>query len=201
MKTLTIKALSLFLFFSTLCIAQDTITDRSTKKSFPRSVSFEYLGKNYDLEATGVATRKKFFAKVYSVAHYMEKSDEEQRGNVFDDILNSDKAKQLTSIWVRDVGLNKVKSGYRESFQKSIGRGQIKEFDNEIDQFLSFFTSNVDTNDEHIFRWMPDGSIEVEINGEKKGEIKNERFARGLWGIWFGRSSVVNRNDLVSQIR
>lgn len=157
----------------------------------------QYNGEDQTLEATGVSTRKKFFVKVYSVVHYMQ--DPQGKGRAaFKQILDSDKTKELSFIWVRDVSSKKFKDGYKESFTKAMGRGKNQA---EVNKFLGFFKNPVRNGDKQVLIWFPDGTIEVLINGSSAGTIKNEAFAKGLWSIWFGKSSVVNKNDLVSRMR
>lgn len=179
-----------------LCTAQETIQDSATGKSFPKKVSFDYQGKNYTLYATGVATRTKLIVKVYSVASYMEPIGR-QEGDVFEKILNNKGPKQLSIIWARNVDKGRVLEGYRESFGKAAGKDVMKQ---QLDQFLSFF-GDVRANDEHVLRWLPDGTLEVYINKEKKGSIKDEKFARSIWTIWFGKNSVVKRDSLISLMK
>lgn len=190
----------MLVFLFGTCSAQQ-LTDKATGKSFPAQVSFQYNGKQFKLDDTGVATRKKLFIKVYSIASYIENPNSLAKGDVFANILNSKNAKQLTSIWVRNVDQKRVHEGYRESLEKALGAEASKQLKTEVDRFLGFF-GDVRENDSHTLRWMPDGTVTVEINGHEKGKIeKNERFARGLWSIWFGAESVVNRNDLVLQLK
>ena len=188
--------ISAFIFTNS---ANAAITDKSTGQSFPDTETIKFEGNDHSLEATGVATRKKFFAKIYSVAHYME-DPQGGRGNaVFDEILNSDKPKQLFLKWVRSVSGKKVMDGYKESFDKAAGRGgNIR---SDVDKYVGFFSRGVSDGDTHVMNWLPDGTIEVYINGNQVGTIKNKEFAKALWSIWFGRKSVVNRNDLISRIR
>src|SRR5690606_27252089 len=141
------------------CSAQETVSDRATGKSFPKTISFQVEGKEHILEATGVATRKKFFVKVYSIASYIEKPVEGS-GDKFAQILDSKKAKQLTSIWVRNVEQKKVRDGYSESFNSAVPSGQLSALKPDLDKFLSFF-GDVKANDKHALRWLPDGTLEV----------------------------------------
>ena len=55
--------------------------------------------------------------------------------------------------------------------------------------------------DETVLRWIPGGVVEVWQNGTQKGMVKNSELAKGLWSIWFGENSIVNRNNLVSLIK
>lgn len=176
--------------------AQDNIVDNSTHETFPKEVSFESNGKQYQLQATGVATRKKLIVKVYSIASYLQKGA--GGGDILQAILSDDNAKQLTMKWVRDVGVDKVQEAYKESFHKVFSGQEYAALAGDINQFLQFFNENAHAGDEYILRWLPGGYVEVLINGKKVGSLTNKEFAKGLWNIWFGPKSVVNRNDLVS---
>ena len=194
------SSLALFCLITAQCAAEDTIKDPATGKTFPATVSFQVDGKDTSLQATGISVRKKFFVKVYSVAHYMENPASVKEGNIYENILNSNQPKELLSIWVRNADQKKVVDGYRESFGKVLSSDDLAKLKPEIDNYLSFF-GDVKTNDKHVLRWMPDGTITVEINDTLKGEIKNPAFAKALWSIWFGQKSVVSRDQLVARIK
>lgn len=194
-KLVTYTLLAVFCTFSIPNTA-NAITDKATGQSFPDSVSVSVDGKDTSLDVTGVSTRKKFFAKIYSVAHYMQ--DPEGRGNALvEEIMNSDKPKQLYLKWVRSIGGKKVQDGYKESFKANSGRGS--NIQSDINKYVGYFSRGVKEGDTHQMNWLPDGTIEVFINGNQVGTIKNEEFAKALWSLWFGRKSVVNRNQLVSR--
>lgn len=184
-----------------LSAEEDTIVDKTTGKVFPANVSFTSEGNNYNLDATGVSTRTKFFVKVYSVAHYLQKSTDVNSKNIFNQIFSDDKAKQLTLIWVRDVDSRTIKDGYMDTFKKVFSQEQQKELNGQIEQFLGFFNENAKINDRQVIRWIPGGIIEVDINGVKKGQVKSVDFAKAVWGIWLGAKSVVPRNQLVSKVK
>jgi len=185
--------LTLFTLTCGFCSAQD-MTDSSTGKSFPAKVSFDFEGEQYNLSGTGVSTRKKFFVKVYSVASYIEDPDSVKGGDVFDNILNSKGAKQLSFQWVRNVPQNKVRQGYRDALGKHTSNAA------HIVEFTDFF-GDVKSGDKHTIRWLPGGTITVSINGEEKGKMQNEEFAKAVWSVWFGSGSVVKRDRLVSLLK
>lgn len=191
-------------FFSTLSFqlqAQNEISDKSTGVLFPSQVTFDYNGKQYVLDATGVSTRKKFFINVYSVAHYLQKGNGSSETDKINQIMQDGKAKQLTIKWVHNVEADKIQSGYHESFQNALAGSNDAQLQNQIDQYIAFFNQDAKKGDEHILRWIPGGIIEVIINGNKAGTITNKDFARLLWSIWFGQKSVVNRDNLVSLMK
>lgn len=195
---------ALFLFFCVLSIslyADAEVRDPSTGETFPSEVTFEHAGKEYHLQATGVSTRKKFFVKVYSVAHYLEQGGDNAKGDKFQQILQDDKAKQLTLKWLRNVNKGKVQEGYQESFKNTLSGTQYLQLQKEITTYTNFFNQDVQKGEEQILRWLPGGEIEVIINGNKAGSITNQEFAKALWNIWFGSKSVVDRNNLVSLMK
>ena len=178
----------------------EPIAAPSTNLSFPREVAYEYKGEPHTLRATGTATRSKFFVNVYSVAHYMRHPIEGKKNIVFDEILRDNQVKQLTLKWVRDVDFKRIREGFDGSLDKVLKQQPVN-IEEEKEQFLSYFNQPIQSGDEHIFRWLPGGVIEVEINGKLKGKIKSPEFARTMWSIWFGPKSVVSRNRLVSLLR
>ncbi len=198
MKSLLISCF--VLFFSLNAFAAQEVTDSSTGVSFPAEISFDYQGKNYQLDATGVATRKKLIVKVYSVAHYLQKQAA-QNGDKLQQILNDANAKQLTIKWVRDVPLDKALEGYVESFKASNSDQVYEQLQVPFKAYIAFFKQEIKKGDEHVIRWIPGGVIEVQINGKPIGSITNPDFAKALWNIWFGNKSVVNRDNLMSLMK
>lgn len=198
MKTYVLCALALTAtLFAGSSHAANDITDKATGISFPEHVTFISNEKEYQLQATGVATRKKMVIKVYSVAHYLQdgvKAGEDKIGT----ILNDDYAKQLTLKWAREVPADKIQETFKESLKNSIAPSSSGSIQEDINKFISFFGQDAKKGEELILRWIPGGTIEVVINGEEAGTISNVEFAKGLWNIWFGPHSVVNSNNLIS---
>jgi hypothetical protein len=181
--------------------AQDNVTDRATGISFPREVSFESKGKNYQLQATGVATRKKLIIKVYSIASYLQK-DAQGGPSVLDQILSDENAKQLSMKYVRNVNVNQIQDAFRDSFKKVFqGQEGNPQLQGTIETFLRLFNQGVSSGDEYVFRWLPGGVVDVLINGNRVGGVTNAAFAKGLWEIWLGSNSIVRRDDLLSLTR
>lgn len=175
-----------------------TVQDESTGITFPSEVSFQAGGKDYRLKATGVATREKFFVKVYSVAHYMQNPAEIAGNDKFQAIVNSDQAKQLTMKWNRAVPADKIQEGFHDSFAKELSDADQAKLKPQIDAFVAFFSSEAKKGEEYNIRSLPGGTIEVLIGGKSVGKITNADFAKAVWGIWFGENKVVKRDRLVS---
>ena len=176
------------------------VVDNSTKESFPQTVSFDSDGVHYELDATGVATRKKFLFKVYSVASYLQRGAIKAGSDPVQTILSDDFAKQLSMKWVRSVSSKQVQESYQESFRKVLSDSEFANLKDALDEFLGFFNQSFNKGDEFILRWLPGGNIEVFVSGKKMGSVTNKNFAVSLWKIWFGDRSVVDRNNLISLI-
>ncbi len=176
------------------------IKDDSTGEVFPSTVTIDKGGQKFTLNATGVATRKKFFVKVYTVAHYIEGSLN-PNADIFQQILQDGKAKQLTIKWVHDAPVDKVKTGFQESFQNALSADQLNQLQPDINKYIALYTQDVKSGDQHVLQWLPGGNVAVLINGKQVGTFSNKDFAVALWSLWFGPKSFVNKDKLVSLVK
>ncbi len=193
--------LAVWLMASSLSAVDKAIEDPDTRVEFPGKVSIQQDGKSVPLTPTGVATRTKFIIKIYSMAHYMDQPPKGDANKIFQEILTDNRAKEMQIQWTYAVDLARFSDGFRESFHKVLNDEQYKTLQPSIDQFIGFFKHNINLKDKHVINWLPGGTIEVEVNGEKQGTIANNKdFAVALWSIWFGPHSVVNRNRLIEFI-
>jgi hypothetical protein len=170
-------------------------------KNFPAQISFESNGKTYKLDKTGETTRKKYMIKVYDVASYLENGTVTNKANAFDEILQDNKAKQLTLYWLHDVDVAKMHEGYEESFRKVLPGDQYNQFKQEREKYMSFFDHETKVGDVEVIRWIPGGTIEVLFNGKSAGTVTNPQFAKALYSMWFGPTTSVKREDLISLIK
>lgn len=177
-----------------------TVQDSSSKIKFPQQMTTQHDGTSYTLQLTGTATRSKFFVNVYAVAHYMQDPSKGKKDAVFDEILDAKKAKALVFEWVHDASQQKVKDGLIESFRKTLSEKEYATFTPQIDQFIGYYAANMKPGDKQALRWFPDGTLEVEYNGQVKGTIKDPAFAKAVWNVWIGPKSVVSRSKLVDQL-
>jgi hypothetical protein len=200
MKRIWIVSL-LLLAGLTAALAQETITEPSTEKSFPATVTFKADGKDYSLKATGVAVRKKVIIKVYGMIHYMQDPPGAgSRDAIFRAVLTDGKAKQITMNFSRDVTPEQITGAYRDGFAENATKEELKSIQASLDKFLGYFTQPVKENDVFTLRWIPGGTIVPVIYGKDQEPISNPLFAKVLWSIWFGEDSIVDREDLVARI-
>lgn len=187
-------------FVVSSAFAED-LTDKATGATFPTTVTFDESGKNYKLQATGVATRKKLIISVYSIASYLEEGVTLNAADKFQGILEPKGAKQLTMKWARNVPSDKIRDAYQDSFKTVLSEQDATALKDQVSKFVALFSADAQKGDEYILRWVPPAQVDVLINGKQAASFTNEGFARGLWSIWFGSKSVVNRDQLVSLIK
>ncbi|MGK5594784.1 MAG: chalcone isomerase family protein [Parachlamydiaceae bacterium] len=194
------KQILKYLFFICLSchplIAEEKVTSCTTGVSFPKEIAFTSHETVYHMQLTGIATRTKFFIKIYSIASYLEK-DAFSKGPLLEEIMNDHWGKQLSIQWIHDAGSQRVKHGYLEAFQNALPRETLQKLQPEIQLFLSFFKKDMRVGDILIFRWLPGGHFEFLINEEVSGTIDNIEFVKALWSLWFESKNIVNRDNLL----
>jgi hypothetical protein len=114
--------------------------------------------------------------------------------------MSDGKAKQITMEFARDVDAAKIKEAYQDGFKEHATKDELKNIDPLINRFIAYFSKDVKENDTYILRWFPGGTIVAVIQGEEEPAITDVTFARTLWSIWFGESSIVDRDDLVARM-
>jgi hypothetical protein len=179
--------------------AQETVKESSTGKVFPAGVTISQDGKSYSLVLTGTAVRKKLIIKVYAIAHYMQDPPAGSAKDVCAGVLTDGKAKQITMQFVREVGVDKIRTAYRDGFQDNAGKDEYAAITPLVEQFVGYFGGDVKEGDTFILRWLPGGVVQAQVQGEEKPAISSPLFARVLWSIWLGEDAIVDREDLVSR--
>lgn len=99
-------------------------------------------------------------------------------------IVESDQVKRLNLAFVRDVGRDDITDAWSEGFRKNAG-DQVPALRERIDRLNSFMT-DMDRGDTLTFTYLPDTGTVVHVNGQRKGVIEGDDFARALFSIWLG---------------
>ncbi|UCG51032.1 MAG: chalcone isomerase family protein [Candidatus Latescibacterota bacterium] len=184
--------------FPSTAAAQEFVEESSTKKQFPKSVSFQHGGKEYSLSVTGVAVRKKLIFKVYGIAHYMDQAEFEDKNAALEAALADGHAKQITMDFARGVSVDKIQNAFRDGFKKHASDEEMDVITTFADQFVGYFDKGVEKNDQYVLRWLPDGIVLTTVQDEEKEPIANVTFAKVLWRIWLDKGSIVDRKKLVA---
>jgi hypothetical protein len=185
---------------TTLTMAQESVIEPSTEKTFPATVTVSSGEKQHTLSITGVTVRKKMFFKVYGMAHYIEDPPTGSTKEVLKAMTVEGKAKQITMDFAREVTVEQIRGAYSDGFKENASATDLASLKPSLDTFLGYFDAPVKENDTFILRWFPGGKVVPVISGKEKPAIVNQKFAEVLWTIWFGEDSIVDREDLVARI-
>lgn len=198
---------SIVLSISLISVAHANDSQFKTKdeKQFPHNIVVEHNNKQLDLFMTGLTIRRKYFLKIYSMAHYIEQQPDGLDSDISDDIiykniLQNNGAKQISMVFLRSLTAQQIQKSLRSGIELNTNKQEYLQILPQIEEFMHAIDEDVKKNDEFIIRWFPDGSVISIFQDKKISAIKNDRFARTLWLIWFGDHSVVDRKSLIKEL-
>lgn len=185
--------------------ANDSQFETKYEKQFPHNIVVEHNNKQLDLFMTGLTIRRKYFLKIYSMAHYIEQQPNGSGLGISDDIiykniLQNNGAKQISMVFLRSLTAKQIQKSLRSGIELNTNKQEYLQILPQIEEFMHAIDEDVKKNDEFIIRWFPDGSVISIFQDKKISAIKNDRFARTLWLIWFGDHSVVDRKSLIKEL-
>ncbi|MCH9047449.1 MAG: chalcone isomerase family protein, partial [Proteobacteria bacterium] len=103
-------------------------------------------------------------------------------------------------IFLRSLTAEQIQKSLRSGIKLNTSKEEYLQILPQVEEFMHAIYEDVERNDEFIIRWFPDGTVVSIFQGEEISSIKNDRFARTLWSIWFGRYSVVDRKSLIKEL-
>lgn len=204
MKTLTAKLVGVVLILLPLVFIENTAADQP-QENFSSHVVIEYNDKHLDLSLTGLTIRRKLFLKIYSMAHYIELSPGMINPGVSDNeiyqtILQNNVAKQVSMVFLRSLKASQIKDSLLSGIKTNSSEDEYQQILPDVEKFQQAISSDVEKDDEFVIRWLPDGTLVSLFQGKEISAIRNDRFARVLWSIWFSEKSVVNRKSLIEKL-
>jgi oligoribonuclease (3'-5' exoribonuclease) len=190
----------IILFFSSFSIVY--AADTNSVENFPQKVQIEYNNESINLERTGFTVRKKFFLKIYSMAHYVEQIPEKTFSNdeIYQYMLQQYSIKQISMVFLRSLKAEQIQESLISGIKLNTNEQEYEKMLPQIEVFMHAIYEDVKENDEFILRWLPDGTMVSLFQGKEISSIKDENFARTLWSIWFGDYSVVKRDMLIKEL-
>ena len=114
--------------------------------------------------------------KAYVGGLYLEK-----RTSDADTVITSSQLKRVTMKFLRDIDRNPLASGWADELRKVASKPP----EDRIAGFTALIP-DVRTGDTMSFTWRPGTGIEVALNGEARGSVPGDDFARALFVVWFG---------------
>jgi len=185
--------------------ANDNQFETKDEKQFPHNIVVEHNNKQLDLFMTGLTIRRKYFLKIYSMAHYIEQQPDGLDSGISDEIiykniLQNNGAKQISMVFLRSLTAQQIQKSLRSGIELNTNKQEYLQILPQVEEFMHAIDEDVKKNDEFIIRWFPDGSVISIFHNKKISAIKSDRFARTLWLIWFGDHSVVDRKSLIKEL-
>jgi len=120
-------------------------------------------------------------ATVLKVKAYVGGLYLEQRTSDPNAVIDSSQVKRVTMKFLRDISRGPLASGWADELRKLPNRPP----EDQIAKFTSLI-SDVKQGDTMSFTWRPGTGIEVALNGEARGSVPGDDFARALFTLWFG---------------
>jgi len=136
-------------------------------------------GRSLALNGLGLRLATVFKVKVYVAALYVPMPSSDAAS-----ILGTDTAKQMVLHFVRSVGVDDLRKGWTEGFEKN-AKGVLPALKDRIATFNGWM-SDMKTGQRVILTYTPGAGVEVNVNGAARGSIQGDDFARALFAIWLG---------------
>ncbi len=200
MKLNIIKFIVLSIMLVPATYAEDGFSETKEDQLFPQNVIIEHNAEQLDLSLTGLTIRKKFFLKIYSMAHYINQKPGVSGNDIYRNILQNNGAKQISMVFLRALTAEQIQKSLLKGIKVNTNEEEYLQILPQVEKFMQAIYEDVKRNDEFIIRWLPDGTLVSIFQGKEISTIKNEQFARTLWLIWFGENSIVDRESLIKQL-
>ena len=198
-KIITHNNLTFILKSIILCFSLIS-SSHASNNNFSKNINFTHNNKQLDLSLTGSTIRQKFFLDIYSMAHYVEQKPTILNNNIYNDILLSSGAKQISMIFLRDLSSDQIQKSLIEGIKLNSTQDEYLKIQPQVKEFMLAIYNDVEQNDSFIIRWLPDGTLVSVFKGKQVSAIKNALFAKTLWSIWLGDQSIVNREALIDKL-
>jgi len=200
-----VKSFVLAFILISVAHAGDSVSETRDEKQFPHNIVIEYNNEQLDLFMTGLTIRRKFFLKIYSMAHYLEQlpnvaGSDISDDNIYKSILQNSGTKQISMVFMRKLSAEQIQDSLRSGMQLNSSEADYLKILPQVEEFMQAIHADVRKNDEFVIRWYPDGEVISFFQGTQISSIKSVKFAEILWAIWFGDFSVVDRKALIMEL-
>lgn len=147
--------------------------------NIPEQVELSAGGDKLLLNGAGI--RSKFFVKVYVGALYLPAKE-----TAADKIIAAATARRVSMhVLYDEVSKEKLTGGWTDGFENNHSREEFEKLKPRLEQFNQLFTA-VRRGDVVFIDYLPAQGIRVTINGEIKGSVAGEDFARAVFKVWLG---------------
>jgi hypothetical protein len=137
-------------------------------------------GKSLKLNGAGLRQATILKVNVYAAGLYLEKLSGDA-----ETIANSDQAKSIEMVFMRDVSAKQMAEAFQEGFDKNCvaGCAELKPNISKLQGLLK----DMKKGESMAFHFTSDG-VEVLIRGQKMGSIGDKAFSHQLIRCWIGKN-------------
>jgi len=148
-------------------------------------IESKIAGQKVKLRLTGTAMRKRLIFNVYAVGSYIE---ENSKPSSAEELVALDVPKQLHLVMERDVAGKDVAENFRAAIRANYPEPQFQE---EIRALTDYLASQTIRRGDHIWlTHVPGVGLNVILVGKAERTIRNPKFARAVWDIYFGPNNL-----------
>jgi hypothetical protein len=141
--------------------------------------SMNIAGKNLVLNGMGTRKATFFKVKVYVGGLYLTKKSSD-----YNKFLKNDEPKHVSMKFVRSVGSDKMKGGWKEAFDNAFKERSGKlEIQRDINTLLSYMP-DMEEGDTMSFTFLKDGVVSI-VKGKKMAKINGRKFSEAMLSVWF----------------
>ncbi len=137
-------------------------------------------GKTLKLNGAGLRQATILNVNVYAAGLYLEKPSGDGEA-----IANSDQAKSIEMVFMRDVTAKQMAEAFGEGFDKNCVAGctELKPFISK----LQGLTKDMKKGDSMAVHFLPD-AVEVMVRGQKVSSVGDKAFSHQLIRCWIGKN-------------
>lgn len=176
------KLLHISLVLMALAVA--VLIGRSLCLTKPSAPGSEVMGKE-SMVQLGSALKRFLMFRVVAVDLYVAKGYKAE--DVLDDI-----PKRIEVNYFVDIPKHELHRATLSGIEKNLAKKQLIDLMPKIQQINSYYPS-VQPGDQIAVTYLPQVGSKVEVNGQLKGIIAGEDFARAFFSIWVGQNPVDER--------
>lgn len=137
-------------------------------------------GKSLKLNGTGLRQATILRLNVYAAGLYLESPSKDAEA-----IANSDQAKSIEMIFMRDVTAKQMVDAFHEGFDNNCvaGCAELKQYIGKLQGLMK----DLKKGDSMAFHFTSSG-VEVLIRGQKMGAVGDKAFSHQLLRVWIGKN-------------
>jgi len=141
---------------------------------------YQYKFKFEKLKLNGAGLREMLWVDLYACGLYLQAEN-----NVASKIVSSNEIMVIRlDILSNAISKKKLIKAFKKGFQKSNTEEVVEEFEEDLEDFISFLDVAIKVGDKYDIVYKPGLGTSLYVNYKKKGTIKGLPFKSAIFNIW-----------------